>query len=104
MDIEFWVRVFILIVSLFVCIDVMVRGRQDGITNGRFFNKYFVGVRVFFSVPMIVFLSLDISQNLGESTVFFWTGLLVWIKYLVGYLIVLTALNELFESFQSRKK
>ena len=47
---------------------------------------------------------VDINQHSDENIVFIWDGFLIWIKYFIGYMIVFTALNELVESFQNRRK
>jgi len=104
MDVDYWIRVFLVVFSLYVIADVIVAGRQDGVAYGQLFEKYFVGMRYILLAPMLVFMIVDISQSGDENTVFIWDGLFIWIKYFVGYMIVFTALNELVESFQNRRK
>ena len=104
MDVDFWIRIFLVVFSLYVIVDVLVKGRQDGITYGQFFEKYFVGMRLVLAIPLLIFMIVDMNQHSDENIVFIWDGFLIWIKYFFGYMIVFTALNELVESFQNRRK
>ena len=103
LDIEFWIKSFAVIVSLFVLIKVIIVGRQDSVTDGVLFERYFVGMRIFLAIPWVILMMVDISNNI-EGVEGFIGSFLVWLKYFIGYTIVFTALNELIEGFRSHVK
>ena len=103
MDIEFWIKSFAVVVSLIVLIKIIITGRQDLVTNGVLFERYFVGVRLYIALPYLLLMMADISSNV-EGVEGFIGGFMVWLKYFIGYTIVFTALNELIESFRNQMK